>query len=319
MITTPQTNDQSMTPMDYSQQQQQQQPSFLDRIKQYFFGIPLFTRTIFVLCVTIFLIQCIFDWPHVETFCFLYVVIIRYPLLNLYRMVTFFVFHLNVLHIAFNMMALMSLGCMLEMKLGTIHMTFSTFIIAFITTMLQFVIEAMLFSVLALNFYHPSCSAGYSGILFAYMVLSAHYEPVNRSLFGALSISAKFYPWVLLLITSIIFPGVSFLGHLCGMLAGYLFIATILYRDFYRNTISWTEKKLPSFITGMKSFYYSSFQDLENQTQSPSGNIMDSISNASQWVRQRVTGYTPLSQSPNDSSQPMYWDGIGQGRTLGSQ
>src|SRR5690242_7082024 len=86
-----------------------QQPSFLERIKQYFFSIPLFTRSIFVLCVTIFLIQCIFDWPQVETFCFLYVVIVKYPWLNFYRLITYFVFHLNMLHIAFNMMALMSL------------------------------------------------------------------------------------------------------------------------------------------------------------------------------------------------------------------
>jgi hypothetical protein len=46
----------------------------------------------------------------------------------------------------------------------------------------------------------------------------------SRSVFGFFSVPAKLYPWVLLVLLQLLMPGISFLGHLGGILSGYLCI-----------------------------------------------------------------------------------------------
>jgi len=48
-------------------------------------------------------------------------------------------------------------------------------------------------------------------------------RPDHVSVFGLFWCHKKYLPWLVLLITTIIFPGASFLGHLSGILVGYLF------------------------------------------------------------------------------------------------
>lgn len=42
-----------------------------------------------------------------------------------------------------------------------------------------------------------------------------------RSIFGLFTVPPRVYPWALLLVFQLLMPGVSFLGHLSGILAGY--------------------------------------------------------------------------------------------------
>ena len=42
----------------------------------------------------------------------------------------------------------------------------------------------------------------------------------ERSIFGMFKLPAKLYPWALLLLWQLLLPGVSFLGHLGGVMAG---------------------------------------------------------------------------------------------------
>ena len=48
-----------------------------------------------------------------------------------------------------------------------------------------------------------------------------------HSLFGLVEVPAAWYPWLLLILIQLIMPGISFLGHLGGLLAGYLCLCEI--------------------------------------------------------------------------------------------
>ena len=63
---------------------------------------------------------------------------------------------------------------------------------------------------------------GFSCVLFGYKVVSHYYHVNPPSMFG-LPASSSLVSWLELFYMSL-FPNVSFLGHLSGMLAGYLYI-----------------------------------------------------------------------------------------------
>jgi hypothetical protein len=251
------------------------------------------------------------------------------------------------------MMALMSLGWVLEVRLGSLHLVFTTITLTFISSLLHLLIIFILLDLIGwtdamwtLN----ACGAGYSGILFAYMILSCHYGPVNQSLFGMYSIPSKFYPWLLLFITAFLFPGSSFLGHLTGIFAGYIFVYAILYTRPFNRFVKWAEQRIvPSRVSAWKCYYSSLVVNTEPDINRPTGNtqyyapsnaeepdqltemrqesdqnqgtIPRAIISSYRWVRHklqylydRIRGRLTNEQVSN----PDYWAGRTDGRTLGT-
>ncbi|KAH0785166.1 Clan S-, family S54, Rhomboid-like serine peptidase [Histomonas meleagridis] len=69
-----------------------------------------------------------------------------------------------------------------------------------------------------------SHALGFSGILFALIVIDIYIEGgPYRSFFSLFLIPSYLYPWVMLLFMQLILGNVSFLGHLSGLLVGYLY------------------------------------------------------------------------------------------------
>jgi membrane associated rhomboid family serine protease len=65
-------------------------------------------------------------------------------------------------------------------------------------------------------------AVGISGVLFALIVLALEMSPSDAiSFFGLFSLPKKFYPWFLLAVLSLLSPGLSFMGHLAGIVIGY--------------------------------------------------------------------------------------------------
>ena len=70
----------------------------------------------------------------------------------------------------------------------------------------------------------PSCSVGYSGILFALIVADHRVRGTQqRSIFGVFIVPAAYFSWILLILCQILLPQTSFFGHLGGILAGMLY------------------------------------------------------------------------------------------------
>jgi membrane associated rhomboid family serine protease len=79
----------------------------------------------------------------------------------------------------------------------------------------------------AFQWTHAS-SIGFSGVLFHLLVLEVYHPGHSqsafqqRSIYGLFHVSPKYYPWALLLAAQFLLPNVSFLGHVSGILAGYI-------------------------------------------------------------------------------------------------
>lgn len=73
--------------------------------------------------------------------------------------------------------------------------------------------------------YLVSCAVGLSGAVFGLIVIDTAFSNVqSRSIFGLFMVPAQWYPWALLLFWQLLMPGVSFLGHLGGVLAGQAYV-----------------------------------------------------------------------------------------------
>ena len=67
------------------------------------------------------------------------------------------------------------------------------------------------------------CAIGFSGVVFGLIVVDNNLTgAMQRSIFGLFYVPAPLYPWTLLVIWQFIMPGVSFLGHLCGVLVSHI-------------------------------------------------------------------------------------------------
>lgn len=83
------------------------------------------------------------------------------------------------------------------------------------------------------------CSIGFSGILFGLKVILTHDQPGWSEVFG-MTLPTKYTAWLELVVAQMLTPGVSFLGHLSGIIAGLLHV--ILFSriwHFFETTSSW--------------------------------------------------------------------------------
>jgi hypothetical protein len=140
-----------------------------------------------------------------------------------YRIITSTLFHGSLMHIGMNMMSTLAISTMLEKKLGTLRHVISTLWAILLTGVIYLVVAYVgyvLFNDVKLMYQH---SIGFSGIIFHMSILECNLSPSqSRSIFGVFSVPSWLYPWALLIVLQMVVPGLSFLGHLAGILTGTL-------------------------------------------------------------------------------------------------
>jgi membrane associated rhomboid family serine protease len=145
-----------------------------------------------------------------------------------YRIISSAFTHSGIFHIGMNMMAMMQLGPAVEKTFGSL--------VFLLITAWAIVLAGGLYvtSLWAMSdmFDEPSWmnvnAVGYSGILFTYSLVESFHAPeLTRSLCGMISVPTKVYPLILLLVLSLVIPGISFMGHMCGLLVGALLITPL--------------------------------------------------------------------------------------------
>ncbi|KAK2969164.1 hypothetical protein RJ640_009923 [Escallonia rubra] len=143
-----------------------------------------------------------------------------------YRIYTSIVFHGSLLHVVFNMLALVPLGSEMERVMGSIRLLYIIILLATSNAMFHLLI-AFLIAYNPLNPYEyllNECAIGFSGVLFSMIVIETSLSGVqSRSVFGLFNVPAKWYPWILLVAFQLLAPNVSLLGHLCGILSGFAY------------------------------------------------------------------------------------------------
>lgn len=193
----------------------------MSRFQEWLRETPPTTLGMLALCVTLHIMgHILFDWElHKLTLC------PRLVLHNgqVYRIITSALFHSNIMHIGMNMMSLLAIGASLEKRMGTFRLAAVIMASVFLTGSL-YIVVAWVLSLINFKGLMNQHSVGFSGVLFHLSVLECnnHGSSVaSRDIFG-FKISSHLYPWVLLVLLQVMMPGLSFMGHLSGILVGSL-------------------------------------------------------------------------------------------------
>ncbi|CAN6577221.1 unnamed protein product [Malus baccata var. baccata] len=297
------------------------------RLRQWWESIPFLTSAVVGVCATIYLVCLLVGYDSFYEVCFSPSdVVSRF---QVYRIFTSIIFHGSVLHVLFNMMALVPLGSELERIMGTVRLLYMIILLAISNAVLHLLIALLV----SYNPIHPSqylmdeCAIGFSGILFSMIVietsLSGHQ---SRSVFGLFNVPAKWYAWILLVVFQVVMPNVSLLGHLCGILSGFAYTYSLLnflipgtsfYSKIEASSLFSSCVRRPKFIVctgGNPSAFIPTYS---TQGTPSSGFSAGSIwRNLSSWIPQRETSVQARLLDNSNSERPSDVAVIGTGQNL---
>uniref|UniRef100_A0A5B7BZH9 RanBP2-type domain-containing protein n=1 Tax=Davidia involucrata TaxID=16924 RepID=A0A5B7BZH9_DAVIN len=166
-------------------------------------------------------------------------------------------YHIGESHLVYNMMSLLWKGIQLETNMGSVE--FASMVAALlgmsqgITLLLAK--SLLLFFDYERAYYHEH-AVGFSGVLFAMKVV-LNSQSDNYTYIHGLMVPARHAAWAELILIQMFVPGVSFLGHLGGILAGILYLRlkasysgpdplTTIIRGF-TNVLSWPLRFVRNF------------------------------------------------------------------------
>lgn len=132
-------------------------------------------------------------------------------------------YHLGESHLAYNMMSLLWKGIQLETSMGS---TEFASMIAALLGLSQGITLLLAKSLLFFDYekaYYNEYAAGFSGVLFAMKVVLNSQSDNYTNVHGFM-VPAKHAAWAELILIQMFVPGVSFLGHLGGILAGIVYL-----------------------------------------------------------------------------------------------
>lgn len=114
----------------------------------------------------------------------------------------------------------------MELGMGTIPFFGLNCLLVCMVNFMYLGIAQILYSISPSDFialYRQTYAVGYSGVLFGLLVVDTQNTPDIDRVFCCCPIPAWLYPWVLFLMIQIALPDVSWLGHLSGILVGYMY------------------------------------------------------------------------------------------------
>ncbi|XP_044499289.1 rhomboid-like protein 14, mitochondrial isoform X2 [Mangifera indica] len=133
-------------------------------------------------------------------------------------------YHVGESHLFYNMMSLLWKGIRLETSMGSTE--FASMVVVLVG--LSQGITLLLAKSLLLFFdygkpYYSEYAVGFSGVLFAMKVILNSHSENFTNVYGFI-VPARYAAWAELILIQMFVPGVSFLGHLGGILAGILYL-----------------------------------------------------------------------------------------------
>lgn len=275
------------------------------------------TSAVVIVCSVIYLVCLLFGYDSFEEICFLPSAIVSY--FQVYRFYTAIFFHGSLLHVMFNMLALVPLGSELERIMGSVRLLYMIILLATTNAIFNMVIALVSAHnpIYRYPFFMNECAIGFSGVLFSMIVMETSLSGVqSRSVFGLFNVPAKWYVWILLVVFQLLMTNVSFLGHLCGILSGFaytygLFNILMPGANFFSaiESASWlsTCVRRPKFILcsgGSTTGYIPTYAGQNTSSSGvTAGNVWNHLSS---WMPQRDAS----PQSAEDRRFP------GRGRTL---
>ena len=133
-------------------------------------------------------------------------------------------FHLDDMHLYYNMASFLLKSRSLESRLGSAGLLYLISVFSVLTSVMLLALDKCLATLLDDPSYLYTCAAGFSGVLFALKVVTTHYLPPGMSYVMMFRVPSRIACWVELIVIQLLFPNTSFTGHLAGILVGLLYV-----------------------------------------------------------------------------------------------
>lgn len=134
--------------------------------------------------------------------------------------------HAGDYHLFYNMASFMWKAVTLERYFGTFYFTYMVAVFSVATGVLYLAIHYLVAEFLDQWSSIQSCAVGFSGVIFALKVVTTHLQPNGMTMImGIVPVPTRLACWAELVVISVIFPNVSFVGHLSGILVGLAFVS----------------------------------------------------------------------------------------------
>uniref|UniRef100_A0A0D9ZB56 UBA domain-containing protein n=1 Tax=Oryza glumipatula TaxID=40148 RepID=A0A0D9ZB56_9ORYZ len=269
------------------------------RLNQWWGSIPFITSGVILICGAIYLVCLLTGYDSFAEICFLpSVVASRF---QVYRFYTSVVFHGSLLHVLFNMLALVPLGTELERIMGSVRLLFLMFLLATTNAIFHLIIAflAAYNPLYPLHFLVDECSIGFSGVIFSMIVIETSLSGVQTRSFW----QAMFRCWATCVAScqdtyglfNYLLPGPSFYSSIEG-----LSVLSVCVRR-------------PGFILCTGGTTYGQLPTFSNTSTAPSALInANFLRNISSWIPSRQTTTTQGNTQEQDPRFP------GRARTLSS-
>uniref|UniRef100_A0A7S2TY11 Peptidase S54 rhomboid domain-containing protein n=1 Tax=Lotharella oceanica TaxID=641309 RepID=A0A7S2TY11_9EUKA len=139
------------------------------------------------------------------------------------RLVLSAFYHADDYHLYYNMSSLLWKGVQLEQQFGTEEFIGMTLVLLGLSHSFYVAAAWIMYTLGISSSSMQTCAVGFSAVLFAYKVVLNFNSPRMTNVYG-ISVPLKYACWLELVMISIITPNASFLGHLCGILAGLVYV-----------------------------------------------------------------------------------------------
>ena len=141
---------------------------------------------------------------------------------DVFRLIGSAFLHASDMHLYYNMSSLLWKGVQIELSAGSQIFAVMLSILLVLSHGLYIIVGNLVGDNLPFGG-AAGCAVGFSAVLFALKVVLNEGSGTHSSVWG-ISVPTKYAAWLELVVASVISPRSSFLGHLCGILAGYIWV-----------------------------------------------------------------------------------------------
>ena len=134
-------------------------------------------------------------------------------------------FHLDDLHLYYNMVSFLWKGMSIETRVGSTAMLYLISVFTVLTSATLLILDYCLSILLNDLSYLHTCAAGFSGVIFALKVVTT-YNVSSGSMSNVFlfQVPTRIAYWVELVVIQLLLPSTSFTGHLAGIIVGLLYV-----------------------------------------------------------------------------------------------
>ena len=140
------------------------------------------------------------------------------------RLCTSSFYHLDDMHLYYNMASFIWKGITLERKMKSKKFLIVIALFSVLTQVVMLMLNKLFAEAFLNRQYLSTCAAGFSAVIFSLKVLTTYNSDGNVNVMGLpISVSLRYACWVELILIHFLVPNSSFTGHLSGILVGLLY------------------------------------------------------------------------------------------------